>query len=106
MFWWVGGFCSWVRVLCLNPLLAAPSPVPPACLQSGAGLSRSSRKVHPPQRPQEGWSLRVTPLGKAAAAAAPRQPYVAAPDGSQRELSADEQLMVERQQPRPRSKVL
>jgi hypothetical protein len=96
------GFQCCLLIVTLCPAL--PCVVhPAACLQSGTSLSRSSRKLHPPQRPQEGWGLRVTPLGKAAA---PRQPYVAAPDGSQRELTADEQLLVERQQPRPRSKIL
>lgn len=74
-------------------------------LQTGASLSRSSRKKHPPKRPEGGWGLLVQPLGKAARSGE-RQPYVSAPDGSQRELTADEKLHVERQQPRPRSKIL
>jgi hypothetical protein len=99
---WVGRICR-VKTLSTYNLCALSCLSTPYLLQSGTTLSRSSRKLHPPQRPQEGWGLRVTPLGKAAA---PRQPYVAAPDGSQRELTADEQLMMERQQPRPRSKIL
>ncbi|EFN53015.1 hypothetical protein CHLNCDRAFT_137501 [Chlorella variabilis] len=73
--------------------------------KTGASLSRSSRKKHPPKRPEGGWGLLVQPLGKAARSGE-RQPYVSAPDGSQRELTADEKLHVERQQPRPRSKIL
>lgn len=73
--------------------------------KTGTSLSRSSRKKHPPKRPEGGWHLLVQPLGKAARSGE-RHAYVAAPDGSQRELTADELLMLERQQPRPRSKIL
>jgi hypothetical protein len=45
------------------------------------------------------------PLGKGAREAG-QQPYVALPDGSRRPLTEDEQLEVERQSPRPRSKIL
>ena len=95
--------------------LRSPSAALP--LQIGTSLSRASRKKHPPKRPEGGWGLRVIPLGgkKAAAAAAPsssgeppvqqQQPYVAATDGSRRPLTADEALLVERQQARPRSKI-
>lgn len=89
------------RALCacahhLNPSTAS---------QTGTTLSRSSRKKHAPQRPAAGWGLLVQPLGKAARAAA-AQPFVALPDGSKRELTADEKLQLERQQPRPRHKIL
>ena len=85
------------------PLL--PLPTAPACLQTGGTLSRSSRKLHPPKRPEGGWSLLVQQLGRAAREGK-RAAYVAAPDGTQRELTADEKLHIERQQPRPRSKIL
>lgn len=79
------------------------SPCPPA--QAGAGLSRSSRKKAAPKRPEAGWGLLVTPLGKGARGGR-QQAFVAAPDGSRRELTEDERVHVERQQPRPRHKVL
>ena len=47
----------------------------------------------------------MQPLGKAAAAGGGKSAYVAAPDGSRRELTEDEALMVERQRPRPMYKV-
>lgn len=73
--------------------------------KTGTSLHRDSRKTHPPTRPAEGWSLLVTPLGKAAREGV-RQAYVVAPDGSQRELTEDEQLNLAKQQPRPRYKVV
>ncbi|KAL4439396.1 hypothetical protein ABPG77_008725 [Micractinium sp. CCAP 211/92] len=73
--------------------------------KTGTTLHRQSRRTHPPKRPEAGWSLLVTPLGKAARAAG-RQAYVAQPDGTQRELTPDEQLNLERQQPRPHHRVL
>lgn len=51
--------------------------------QTGTTLHRGSRKKHPAARPPGGWNLLVKPLGKAAKAGE-RQPFVAAPDGSQR----------------------
>lgn len=72
--------------------------------KTGTTLHRGSRKKHPAARPPGGWNLLVKPLGKAAKAAE-RQPYVAAPDGSQRELTADEQLLLARQQPRAHHKI-
>ncbi|KAL4855826.1 Pyrophosphate-energized vacuolar membrane proton pump [Chlorella vulgaris] len=72
--------------------------------KSGTSLSRASRKTHPPKRPEGGWGLLVQPLGKAARSAR-RKAYVAMPDGSQRPLTGDEQVHVERQQPRPRRKI-
>jgi hypothetical protein len=77
----------------------------PPLSQTGTSLSRSSRKKHPPARPEGGWSLLVQPLGKAAREEG-REPYVALPDGSKRELTADERLHLERQQPRPHRKFL
>jgi hypothetical protein len=74
-------------------------------LQTGTTLRRASRKVHPAKRPAAGWSLLVTPVGKAAREAA-AQPFVAQPDGSRRELSEDERLNLERQQSRSRAKIL
>lgn len=82
-----------------------PPPPPLLASQTGTTLSRSSRKKHAPQRPADGWGLLVQPLGKAARAAA-AEPFVALPDGSRRELSADEKLQLERQQPRPHHKIL
>lgn len=73
--------------------------------KTGTTLHRQSRRTHPPKRPDAGWGLLVTPLGKAARAGA-RQAYVAQPDGTQRELTADEQLNLERQQPRQHHRVL
>ncbi|KAL4427598.1 hypothetical protein ABPG75_001687 [Micractinium tetrahymenae] len=73
--------------------------------KTGTTLQRESRRVHPPKKPEAGWSLLVTPLGKAARATG-RQAYVAQPDGTQRELTADEQLNLERQQPRPHYRVM
>lgn len=80
-----------------------PLPALPAA-QTGTTLHRQSRRVHPPKRPEGGWSLLVTPLGKAARAGE-RQAYVAQPDGTQRPLTADERLNLERQQPLPRHSV-
>lgn len=77
----------------------------PPRAQTGTSLSRSSRKKHPPPRPPGGWSLLVQPLGRAARAGE-REPYVALPDGSKRELTEDERLHLERQQPRPHRKFL
>jgi hypothetical protein len=70
--------------------------------KTGQGLSRTSRKTAAPQRPKEGWSLLVKPLGKET----DEHPYVSGPDGVKRELTEDEALMVERQTPRPRRRVL
>jgi hypothetical protein len=97
--------------LCSTSVLTAPACAPcpaarpcPAPLQSGTSLSRASRKTHPPKRPEGGWGLLVQPLGKAAREGR-RKAYVAMPDGSQRPLTGDEQVHVERQQPRPRRKI-
>jgi Eukaryotic mitochondrial regulator protein len=70
--------------------------------KTGQGISRLNRKTAAPQRPKEGWSLLVKPLGKEAE----EKPYVSGPDGVKRELNEDEALMVERQTPRPRRRVL
>lgn len=85
------------------------SHLKPLAAQTGAGLSRSSRKTHPPKRPEGGWSLLVQPLGKAARGAADvaaaQQPFVVAPDGTRRELTEDEKVKLQRQAARPRHKV-
>ncbi|PRW45589.1 histone-lysine N-methyltransferase SMYD3 [Chlorella sorokiniana] len=73
--------------------------------KTGTTVHRSSRKRHPAARPAAGWNLLVKPLGKAAKAGE-RQPYVAAADGSQRELTEDEQLLLARQQPRAHHKIV
>ncbi|KAG7670767.1 hypothetical protein Ndes2437A_g04390 [Nannochloris sp. 'desiccata'] len=70
--------------------------------KTGQGLSRMNRRTAAPQRPKEGWSLLVKPLGNETE----EQPYVSGPDGVKRELTEDEALMVERQTPRPRRRVL
>jgi len=70
--------------------------------KTGQGLSRMNRRTAAPQRPKEGWNILVKPLGKDTE----KQPYVSGPDGVKRELTEDEALMVERQTPRPRRKVL
>jgi hypothetical protein len=70
--------------------------------KTGQGISRSNRKTAAPQRPKEGWSLLVKPLGKETE----EKPYVSGPDGTKRELNEDEALMVERQTPLPRRRVL
>lgn len=70
----------------------------------GKGIRRSSRTVHPPRRPKEGWSLVVKSLGGKDAPGQPPEAYVAMPDGGRRELNEDERLYLERQTPRPRRK--
>jgi hypothetical protein len=70
--------------------------------KTGQGISRLNRRIAAPQRPKEGWSLLVKPLGKETE----EKPYVSSPDGVKRELTEDEALMVERQTPRPRRRVL
>lgn len=69
--------------------------------KTGTDISRGNRRHAAPKRPEEGWSLTVTPLGPDAA-----EPYIAQPDGSRRPLNPDEALLVERKTPRPRRKVV
>jgi len=79
----------------------------------GQGLSKGNRRIDVPKRPKEGWSLLVTPLGHnkdtgvkdMGGMQAERVPFVARPDGSRRELNADEALLIERKTPRPRRRI-
>lgn len=68
---------------------------------TGTDISRGNRRHAAPKRPDEGWSLAVTPLGPNAAEA-----YIAQPDGTRRPLNPDEALLAERKTPRPRRKVV
>lgn len=65
----------------------------------GANISRKSRAKHAPERPKDGWSLVVNPIGSG-------KPYVAQPDGGQRDLTEDEELYLQRQKPRARRRVM
>ena len=69
--------------------------------KAGSTVSRKNRRHAAPKRPEEGWSLAVTPLGPGAGV-----PYIAQPDGTRRELNIDEALLVERKTPKPRRKVV
>lgn len=70
--------------------------------RSGQGISRDSRRTVALTRPEEGWSLVVTPLGKGVG----EGPYVATPQGKRRELTGDEQLLVKRKTPKRRRRIL
>lgn len=67
----------------------------------GKSLQRKKGKRFAPKRPEEGWSLVVTPLGEKK-----EDHYVAMPDGSKRELNEDEMLLIERKTPKPRRKIV
>ena len=71
---------------------------------TGQTISRESRRTKAPRRPQEGWSLVVTPIGKESKAKHAR--FVALPDGTRRELTVDEQLYVARKTPKQRRRIL
>jgi hypothetical protein len=71
---------------------------------TGQTISRESRRTKAPSRPDEGWSLVVTPLGKQSKMKHER--FVAMPDGTRRPLNADELLYVDRKTPKPRRKIL
>jgi hypothetical protein len=72
----------------------------------GAGLWQRSRVTDAPRRPAAGWGLLVKPLGNAGGAVVPAQgAYVAAPDGSRRELNADEAALLHSQRVKPRRKL-
>ena len=71
---------------------------------TGGSISRDSRRTKAVRRPKDGWSLVVTPIGKESKAKHER--FVAMPDGSRRELNADELLYVARKTPKKRRKVL
>lgn len=66
----------------------------------GRSISRKNRKVHTPSRPEEGWTVVVTPLGRSE-----EEAYAARPDGSRRQLTEDEALFKSRQTSLPRRKV-
>lgn len=68
----------------------------------GAGLRRRGHVAPYAKRPQAGWDLLVKPLKDADGA----KPYVAAPDGSRRDLNEDEELLLRRQAPKPRRRIL
>jgi len=67
---------------------------------TGKTISRQRRFVCAPQRPKEGWSFVVKPLGKNAP-----PPFVGLPDGSQREPTEDEQLYIKRNTPKARKRI-
>uniref|UniRef100_A0A1D2A1B0 Uncharacterized protein n=2 Tax=Auxenochlorella protothecoides TaxID=3075 RepID=A0A1D2A1B0_AUXPR len=69
--------------------------------KEGAGLQRKSRRTHFPRRPPTGWNLVVKPLGQS-----DEEPYVAEATGGRREPNADEALLLKRQTPRPRRRIL
>ena len=71
---------------------------------TGKTISRDSRRTKATRRPEEGWSLVITPIGKESKMKHER--YVAMPDGTQRELNQDEKLYMERKRPRPRRRIL
>ncbi len=70
-------------------------------MQTGTKLERASRASKLPKRPQQGWSLVVRRKGREGIASS----YVANPDGSQREPSADENLLLLRATPKKRSAI-
>ena len=67
-------------------------------------ISRDSRRTKAPTRPKEGWNLVVTPIGKESKSKYER--YVALPDGTQRKLTEDEQVYIQRKTPKPRRRIL
>ena len=71
---------------------------------TGQTIARDSRRTKAIRRPKEGWSLLVTPIGKESKAKHER--FVALPDGSVRDLTADEQLYVARKTPKQRRRIL
>ena len=71
-------------------------------MQTGSTISRESRSKSLPSRPKEGWSIVVQDTSKQGAT----QRFVALPDGKSRELTADESVYLERQQPRRRKKII
>ena len=71
---------------------------------TGQTIARDSRRTKAVRRPKEGWSLLVTPIGKESKAKYER--FVALPDGSTRDLTADEHLYVARKTPKQRRRIL
>ena len=67
---------------------------------TGKTISRESRFVRAPKRPDGGWNFVVKPLGKNAP-----PPYVGMPDGSQREPTEDEKLYIKRNTPKARKRI-
>ena len=70
-------------------------------MQIGKGIERGSRANKLPERPDQGWSLVVRCKGRKGIASS----YVAQPDGSHREPSADEALLIARATPKKRRSV-
>lgn len=69
--------------------------------RTGKSISRKNRFAHPPKRPEGGWSIVFTPLGKT-----DRKAFVSEPGGAHRDPNADEQLLLDRRKPKPRRKIL
>ena len=86
------------------PLLPPPPTHTP---QTGKTLMRGGRRSKPPQRPKEGWTMVVKQLGKQhkGPGGVPAA-YAALPDSTRRELTEDEELLLERQTPKPRRRLV
>ena len=74
-------------------------------VQTGTQISRRSRKIHAPKRPEKGYSLVVRALDKKDEEGQPKT-YVAQPGGRQRNLNDSERLFLDRQRPKPRRRVI
>lgn len=70
-------------------------------MQAGQSISKASRRLHPPKRPAQGWSLVVRPNARGK----DYEPFVAKPDSTRRPLTDDEVLYLRRMKPLARRKI-
>ncbi len=71
-------------------------------VQTGASINRASRSRALPSRPEKGWSMVVQDVSDTNS----KKRYVALPGGKTRKLTADEEVYLERMQPKRRKKII
>lgn len=71
-------------------------------VQTGASIHRQSRSRAVTSRPKAGWSMVVQDVSKEGS----KKQFVALPGGRTRRLTADEEVYLERMQPKRRKKIV
>ena len=71
-------------------------------VQTGASINRQSRSRAVTSRPKAGWSMVVQDVSKEGS----KKQFVALPGGRTRRLTADEEVYLERMQPKRRKKIV